>query len=189
MGEPRGLAIAVRVFSRPSLSTEPLDRFGERVNVLFRKLGIGWQLTKGRLEVRGPEAFEAATRPVVHKLTESGLPTASQEIHEALRDLSRRPNPDITGAIQHAMAATECVARVASGDPKATLGEIIDRYPGLIPRPLDEAIRKMWGYSSETARHVREGRTPSFHEAELAVITSAGVVTYLLKKIAEPRTY
>jgi hypothetical protein len=81
------------------------------------------------------------------------------------------------------MAAAECVARKASEDPKATLGEILDRYPGIIPRPLDDGLKKIWGYASEMARHLREGRVPSYDEAELAVITSAGVVKYLERRI------
>lgn len=161
----------------------PHDRFAAQVNTFFVKTGVGWQLIDGRIEVRGPEAFEAAVRPVVAQLETAGLHTAAQEIHEALRDLARRPDPDITGAIQHAMAAAECVARKAANDPKATLGEILDRYQELVPRPLDEGLKRIWGYASEMARHLREGRVPSYEEAELAVITSAGVVTYLERKI------
>ena len=72
--------------------------------------------------------------------------------------------------------------------PRPTLGEILDRHPGAVPRPLDEALAKMWGYASEMARHLREGREPSYEEAELAVMMSAGVVTYLQKKLAsQPR--
>jgi hypothetical protein len=161
----------------------PDDRFATQVNTFFIKKGIGWQLVEGQIVVRGPEAFEMAVTPVAAQLTEAGLHTAAQEIHEALHDLSRRPDPDITGAIQHSMAAAECVARKAANDPKATLGEILERHATLVPRPLDDGLKKLWGYSSEMARHLREGRTPSIHEAELAVIISAGVVTYLERKL------
>ena len=161
------------------------ERFAELINTFFVRKGIGWQLTDGRVEVRGPEAFEVAVRPVVGGLENAGMSTAAQEMHEALNDLARRPRPDITGAIQHSMAAAECVARVAANDPKATLGEILDRYPGLVPRPVDEGLTKMWGYASEMARHLREGREPTFEEAELAVIVSAGVITYLNKKLGK----
>ena len=115
-------------------------------------------------------------------LTSTGLRTAQQELHEALMDLSRRPDPDISGAIQHSMAALECVAREVTGNPRATLGEIIKRNPGLIPKPLDDAVAKAWGYASEHARHIREGRMPSYEEAELVVGLCASVSTYLVKK-------
>ena len=93
-------------------------------------------------------------------MAKAGRTTARDEIHDALTDLSRRPNPDLTGAIQHGMAALECVARDACGDPKATLGDILKRHPDLIPKPLDTAIDKAWGFASEMGRHIREGREP-----------------------------
>lgn len=45
------------------------------------------------------------------ELTRQGRSTGSGELHEALQDLSRRPRPEVSGVIQHAMAALECVAR------------------------------------------------------------------------------
>ena len=91
-------------------STSPDEaRFAEQINEFFRRKGIGWQLANGRVEIRGPEAFEATVRPVVGRLAGAGMTTAANEIHEALNDLARRPKPDITGAMQHSMAAAECV--------------------------------------------------------------------------------
>jgi hypothetical protein len=80
------------------------------------------------------------------------------------------------------MAALECVARVCSKDEKATLGDIIKCHRDLIPKPLDEAITKIWGFASENARHVSEGRIAAFEEAELIVGVVASVSAYLVKK-------
>ena len=40
--------------------------------------------------------------------TQSRKPEA--DLKEALLDISRRPTPDLTGAIHHAMAALECLS-------------------------------------------------------------------------------
>jgi len=152
------------------------------INSYFREEGIGWQLISGKIEVRGEEGFEAGVKKAHQTLEQSGLQTASKEIHEAILDLSRRPSPDITGAIQHSMAALECVAREVSGDQRATLGEILNRFQGLVPKPLDKSIEKAWGFASEMGRHLREGRTPSFEEAELTLGLCASISTYLVKK-------
>jgi len=116
-------------------------------------------------------------------LDETKRLTTQNEIHQALSDLSRRPQPDLTGAIQHALVALECIARDVCGDPKATLGNILKRYPNLVPQPLDTAVEKAWGYASEHGRHLREGREPSLEEAELLVGIASVVATYLSKKI------
>lgn len=52
----------------------------------------------------------------------------------------------------------------------------------VIPKPLDEAVTKIWGFASENARHINEGREPAFEEAELVVSMVAGISSYLAKK-------
>ena len=86
----------------------------------------------------------------------------------------------MTGAIQHSMAALECVFRNVVGNPKATLGELLKKHPNIIPPPLDQSLDKLWGYASEFGRHIREDREPEFSEAQLVVGVSAAVVTYLV---------
>jgi hypothetical protein len=78
-------------------------RWQDLINDYFLEAGIGWRMVNGLLETRGPEAFVAAVDTARNTLHETKLPTARQEIHEALRDLSRRPEPDLTGAIHHAI--------------------------------------------------------------------------------------
>jgi len=162
-------------------SYEP-KKFQTELNMFFMENGIGWQIVDGNIEVRGPEAIQESVRKTNSELEASGLRTAQQELHEALTDLSRRPEPDLSGSIQHSMAALECVAREVTENPKATLGEILKRNSDLIPKPLDDAVSKAWGYASEHARHLREGREPSYEEAELIVGLCASMSTYLLKK-------
>jgi hypothetical protein len=161
------------------------ERAGEwqdKLNEFFIEKGVGWQLVGGKLQVRGSEGFENAVRGAVEVLEGDGQQTASSELHEAIRDLSRRPTPDATGAVQHGMAALECVAREVTGDKKATLGKIIATFPDKLPKPLDEAVEKAWGYASERARHVREGGAADRDEAELIVGLAAVVSTYLIRK-------
>jgi hypothetical protein len=162
---------------------EPMGytRFEERLNKFFRRRGIGWQLVKHQVEYRGPEAIEVALQGVHELMQLSGRPTAANELHEATRDLGRRPSPEITGAIQHAMAALECVARdyASSGD---TLGDVIKRNRSLFPAPLDVLIEKAWGYTSNRGRHILEGQPPTFEEAELIVGFSAVICRYLARK-------
>lgn len=156
-------------------------KFQDAVNEFMVDEGIGWQLIEGDVVTRGTETFESNIHGAVEALDNAGRTTARDEIHEALVDLSRRPDADLTGAVQHAMAALECVARSVCGDEKATLGEVIKRYPGMIPKPLDESVAKAWGFASEWARHIREGRKPDRREVELIVGLAATVATYLTK--------
>ncbi len=120
-------------------------------------------MTHGKIVTRGSLEFEQAIQGARDALEKAVYQTAKKELSEALVDLSRRPEPDVTGTIQHCMAALEATAKTLSNDPKATLGEIINREAAKlsIPPPLDTAIQKIWGYASEMGRHLREGRTPT----------------------------
>lgn len=161
-------------------NSDGADIFNERLNGYLRENGIGWQMTNGRIVYRGSEAFTEATREATAVLASTGRSAASNEVHEALADISRRPKPDVTGAIQHSIAALECTARDVTGEPKLTLGRLVPRL-ALTP-PLDTAVEKLWGYASERARHVREGQVVSSEEAELVVSVACAVCTFLSKR-------
>jgi len=156
--------------------------FEEQLNRFFRVRGIGWQLLQGRIEMRGSEAFEIAVRQGRDELRAQGKITAASELHEALHDLSRRPEAEVTGAIQHAMAALECVARDKAFS-KDTLGALIQRNPDLFPKPLDRAVELIWGFGSNQGRHLIEGNAPAFEEAELIVGLSGVLCRYLTRRV------
>ena len=148
--------IAEALYSELILAFDPplADRFEQRLNDFLVENGIGWKLRDGQITRRGSEVFDRSTHEVSEHLEESGFQRAANEIREALRDISRRPQPDITGAIQHAMAALEATARKVTGQPNPTLGKLISTLN--LPAPLDKAVHKLWGYASEYGRHIRE---------------------------------
>lgn len=159
------------------------SRFAEDLNCYFEENGIGWRLSDGgQIVGRGSEAFEASIAEFA-TVEPSKAPTAQNEIHKAIQDLSRRPDRDLTGAIQHGMAALECVAREVTGNRKATLGQILKLHPDLVPPPLDDALHKLWGFASNRGRHLREGEEPAGEETELMVGVAVVIATYLARKL------
>jgi AbiJ N-terminal domain 4 len=156
--------------------------FEAEVNGALRELGIGWQLRDGMIQARGEEAFEAVLAQAKDALVAAGKATAQNELGEAIKDISRRPHPDTTGAIQHCMAALECVAKDVTGESKATLGQILARHATVVPKSLDVAVDKVWGFASDRARHVREGHTLDRHDAQLVVGLAASLASYLVQK-------
>ncbi|MFC2254756.1 AbiJ-NTD4 domain-containing protein [Labrys portucalensis] len=155
--------------------------FQNELNRCFREKGIGWELKDANgIMFRGEQGFSQSTRDAVQALKTSGRPTAAGEIEEALAAISRRPEPNRTGAVRHAIAALECVARDLTNKPNATLGSIIVELD--LPKPLDEAVKKLWGYASDRARHLREGQTIETREAELVVSVACALCSYLVQK-------
>lgn len=165
-----------------SWDEELTERWSKFVNELFLEKGVGWRLQEGQLERLGGNGFQEAVDGARAALCGDEHRTAHAEISEALKDLSRRPDPDLTGAVQHAMAALECTAREVTRDPRPTLGDIVKRHERLFPCPLDEVVTKLWGYTSEFGRHLREGRTAERPEVELVVAVAAALCSYLASK-------
>ncbi|RJF84345.1 hypothetical protein D3877_07230 [Azospirillum cavernae] len=154
-------------------------QFENRLNEFFRENGIGWAMENGLIIARGSEIFAESSKSASMLMASTGRQTAAQEMHEALADLSRRPEADITGAVQHSMAALECVARDVLNQPTKTLGQLVSSLN--LPKPLDAGLEKLWGFASEQGRHLREGRTPRFEDAELVVTVASAISVYLMR--------
>jgi hypothetical protein len=152
--------------------------FESDVNAFFKESGVGWQLDHGVVEARGEDAFEASVRGAVSALAESGRTTASGRIREALDDLSRRPIADLAGAIDHSIAAVECVLGDAIGSTKGTLGDFLKQYS--FDPALKKSVEGLWGYAcNQGARHGREGVEPDRPEAEFVLTVCAALASYL----------
>lgn len=162
---------------------ENATRFSHEINECFREMGIGWELVDGRLRARGDDALEATITAATAALSEAQLGTAQGELAAARKALSQRPEPDLSGAIFHAFAALECVARKVCGDEKRTLGQLVNQYQERFPAPLNDAVAKAWGFASEQARHGREGRLLEYADAEACVGLAATLCSYLLAKL------
>jgi hypothetical protein len=164
-----------------NLHYQEADQFRDELNRFFREKGIGWELKDHEgIVFRGSAPFTAATANAVEALEATGRTNAATEVREALRDISRRPEPDRTGAIQHSIAALECVARDIANEPRLTLGRLVPRLG--LPRPLDEAVEKLWGFASDRARHIREGQQLTDDEAELVVSVACAVSIFLVRR-------
>jgi hypothetical protein len=157
------------------------DEFATRINTYFGETGVGWELLNGTLQVRGGAGLDYALQTALEALERTGRQTAHEQLQEAMKDLSRVPEAEVTGAVQHSIAALECVARDLVGDPQITLGKLVKRYPDLMPTTLATVVDKVFGFASNEARHLEEGKKIDFCEAELVVSLSAAVITYLLR--------
>ena len=106
--------------------------FAEELNEYFKVNGIGWKLDNGQIIYRGGDIFEKDLRKAETLMALANFNTAKGEIQEAINDLSRRPKPDITGAIQHGVACLEVVSREIVGNRNETLGALIKQNSNIV---------------------------------------------------------
>ena len=160
------------------------EDYTSSLNDFFYNKGYGWKLENGQVLSRGDGAFEESISSAVTCVKDTN-PDAFYEIREALVDISKRPEPDVTGAVQHSMAAVECLCKQLTGTPNDTLGKIINDNREKFPSPLDSALHHLWGFASNHGRHVIEGKSPTFEEAELVVHICASIIPYLKATITD----
>ncbi len=149
----------------------------EKITDLLAEFDIGWKVLYGKIEIRGDEPFEQSIQTARDALEHTSRRTAKSELEEAMADLSRRPTPDARGAIIRSVGALEALAKDLTNDSKATFGQAVKQLA--LPQPLDGAAQKLWGYASDSARHVTEGRNPSVSEALFVVQVCAAFISYL----------
>lgn len=173
-------ALYAKLAANNEWDARPADEFEHRLNDFLVENGIGWELRDGQIIHRGSEAFAKSTHEVPDRLDASNFQRAANEMREALGDISRRPEPDITGAIQHAMAALEAIAREVTGQPNPTLGKLVPLLD--LPAPLDQAVHKLWGYASDRGRHIRERQAVDLADAELIVSIAGSLCAFLAQR-------
>jgi hypothetical protein len=157
------------------------NEFESEINELFLMQGIGWKLVDGKVTFRGDEGLDSILTKAVAAENQQEHYTAARELHEAIKDLSGRPNPDLTGAVTHAIASLECVARDVTNS-KQTMGDWLKSNQNAFPKPLDQCIDKLYGFASNHGRHLKESEEPSQEEVELVLGICATLGSYLAKK-------
>lgn len=165
------------------------NQYIHSLNEYMEEKGIGWKIEEGKVIARAPEAIEKTVSFAVMNLENAAKITAKSELHKAYECLSKRPHPDVTGAIQHAVASLECVAREVCNEPNLTLGDLVKKYPLFFPEALKKVGEGIWGFASEKGRHLREGQEPELKDAFLMVGLSASMVTYLLENNSTKNDY
>jgi hypothetical protein len=156
--------------------------FAEEINDYFLANGIGWKLDNGKILFRGDTSFENILKNAKINIAQGGFDTAKNEISEAISDLSRKPKPDKAGAIQHSLACLECITREIVGNKKQALGQLISPNKQIVPSPIDIAIEKICGFSSNQGGRLQEGEEPNYDETELLVGLAASISSYLAGK-------
>lgn len=161
----------------------PLNKKGvyvEELNTFFYTNGYGWQINNDGIILRRGNVIENNNFNYALDAL-ANLSTAQNELKNALHDLSKRPLPDLTGAVHHSLASIECLLRDIFNLPNESLGDIVRRNRNNITSPLDVVIEKLWGYASNHGRHVGEGTEPTFEEAQFVLYTTSSIVTFITK--------
>ena len=166
-------ALYAELAARRTWESGPADDFEKRLNGFFRG-------ERNRLGTSRRPDHAQGLRHFCQDHTGSPATTGRDRPPTRRERNARSPEPDITGAIQHAMAALEATAREVTGQSNPTLGKLVPLLD--LPAPLDQAVHKLWGYSSDRGRHIREQQVVGHDEAELIVTVAGSLCAFLAER-------
>ncbi|MBA7664993.1 hypothetical protein ES703_73059 [subsurface metagenome] len=162
------------------------EEFSEEVNALFREEQLGFEMRDGKIEKVGSGFIDAKVKEARYLLKEPEF-KADEHFEKAIKALNVRPNSDVENCIKDAVASIESVGRIIVGNEKALLDDIIKDMTkkGAIPKPLDQAIQKVYAYRGNEpgVAHGAVGASQvTVDEAEFVLAMSAAIIIYLVKK-------
>lgn len=103
----------------------------------FEFAGIGWKMNGGQIVSRSIPLSRIRSRDAGEALKIAGRTVAATQLREAMAALSRRPEPNLSGAVFNAMAAFEALARDVTNMPDGKMAHIVKKRHDLFPNPLD----------------------------------------------------
>ncbi len=169
----------------------PQEIFVRKLNEVLVDNGIGWLMNdQGMIVLRSDSFSTQAVDQATTALADRSMHNSLRELKMALEGLSRRPEPDVTGVVQHSMAALEGLVREIVGSNR-TLGQATKELEALgVPSALQNAISALYGYASSPrggGRHGGEQLQVDRAEAQMLFHLSAALIAYLSARAEDPR--
>lgn len=160
--------------------------FVNDLNSEFARLNYAYRIVDQEIvEITSEEEIKT----VETALSESGV-TVSHHLNEALKLLSKRPEPDSRNSIKESISAVEAFCREKTGEN--TLGKALDKLESngiVIHKMLKDAIEKLYAYTNQKDTGIRhalmedDGKyVPSLDEAIFMLVTCSSFINYLGKK-------
>ena len=157
----------------------------EFINLMLERELSGYRIVSGHI-VNITDKQEVEMLEEV--LRDTKFEGVTAHLERALELVSDRKNPDYRNSIKESISAVESIARIITGNPKATLGEalrILERDGKLHPA-LKEGFSRLYGYTSDEGgiRHAMlEEPNIDVNDAKFFLLSCTSFVNYLKSKI------
>jgi len=123
-------------------------RLSDYLNQVLARELAGYKFIDGTLvDITDPQESQM----LAEALADTRFTPVTSHLERALNLLADRKQPDYRNSIKESISAVEAMARVVSGNPKATLGEalkVLERKGHLHPA-LKEGFSKLYGYTND----------------------------------------
>ncbi|MFT5196057.1 MAG: hypothetical protein ACI9EW_003182 [Cellvibrionaceae bacterium] len=165
-------------------SQEKVNSFIELCNFQLMRENSAYRFVNRELtEITSVEEIEEVEKAINQSGTYSGV---KAHLSTALTLMNDRDNPDFRNSIKESISAVESLAKILSGDEKATLGQalkVIERN-GVLHSALKSAFSSLYGYTNDAngIRHaLHKKSTLTKAEARFMLVSCSSFVNYLIE--------
>ena len=163
----------------PLLGVLHKDHFARRVNDYLREAQIGWALRRGEWERVGDEVGEGTVEAGTNACEARGVQDARRDLENAWRLCNSTRGGYERDAVSAATRALEGMVQERTGQPGVSLSRIRGLNKVVQHEKLRGAIHSLYSYSSDQARHAKEGATITRKDAYVTVMIAAALISYL----------
>lgn len=154
-----------------------------RLNYLFQQEKVGYRFID---KVLSPITSKVEISEIEKASGDGKYKGAAFHIQEALRMLSDRNNPDFRNSIKESISAVESVAKVITGNPKATLGDALIALgkEANIHSGLKKGFEGLYGYTNDKENGIRhaifdDAKVITLADAQYFLVSCSAFVNYL----------
>ena len=163
----------------PLLGMLHRDHFARRVNDYLREAQIGWVVNDGEWERIGDEMGAATVESAASACEAAGVEDARSDLDNAWGLCNNAKGGYEKDAVSAATRALEGMVQMRSGQPGVSLNRIKGLNTVVHHEKLRGAIQSLYSYSSDQARHAKEGSVITRKDAYLTVMIAAALISYL----------
>jgi len=161
------------------------DELIKALNQILEREISGYRIVNGLItDITDPQEIEMLEQA----LADDDFPSVRIHLQAALEKFADLKNPDYRNSIKESISAVESMARLISGNDKATLGDalkIIEKQ-GKVHPALKDAYSKLYGYASDEGgiRHAMlEEPNLSPADAKFFLLSCTSFINYLKSKL------
>ncbi len=162
-----------------------VERFIESLNNIFKRELSAYRVVSFRITL----IVSDIDITEIEKAIESPIGEVNKHLGRALELLSDRKNPDYRNSIKESISAVETMCKTISEDPKATLGDALNKLTkdGKISlhKAISSAFNNLYGYTNDAdgIRHsLMEEESLDQEDAQFMLVSCSAFINYLVVK-------
>lgn len=160
-----------------------VDCFVKMISSTFKRLNYAYRIVDDYVvELTDDEEIKS----IEESLKVS--PSTRTHLSGALKNLSKRPNPDYRNSIKESISAVEALCREITGE--TTLGKALkalEKNGVIIPKFLNSAIENLYIYTNDAKTGIRHALmddkdAPQYDEAKFMLVVCSALINYIQGK-------